>query len=154
MISAYRLARKKYPIELSGKGAALRGARWNSPGTEIIYTAQSRALAMAEVAVHLTIATLPNDFVMLEIGIPESVTIAELDTDDLPKDWNAFPHPASTQRTGDNFVREQASCILQVPSAVVKGDYNLLINPAHADFPQIKILSWEDFPFDKRLFKF
>lgn len=57
MIYAYRLARKKYPVELSGRGAALRGARWNSPGTEIIYTARNRALAMAEVAVHLTIAT-------------------------------------------------------------------------------------------------
>lgn len=89
----------------------------------------------------------------MEIGIPESISIAILETDTLPKDWNIFPHPASTQRKGDDFVREQASCILQVPSAVVKGDHNLLINPAHADFPQIKILDWEDFPFDKRLFK-
>ncbi|MEO0333752.1 MAG: RES family NAD+ phosphorylase, partial [Bacteroidota bacterium] len=79
--------------------------------------------------------------------------IATLATDTLPKDWNVFPHPSSTQRIGDDFVREQASCVLQVPSAVVKGDYNLLINPIHPDFSQIRVLGWEDFPFDKRLFK-
>lgn len=153
MTIAYRLARKKYPIELSGKGAAKRGARWNSPGTEVIYAAESRALAMAEVAVHLTIATLPDDFVMLEIGFPDSVSVLTLSEDFLPEDWNAFPHPASTQRTGDDFVRELKAGVLRVPSAVVQGDHNLLINPAHADFSQIKIINQADFPFDKRLFK-
>ena len=69
-MEVFRLARKKYPIVLSGKGASISGARWNSKGTEIIYCAQNRALAMAEVLVHLSLATLPNDFVMLTIDIP------------------------------------------------------------------------------------
>ena len=69
----FRLSKRKYSKELNGKGAAKSGNRWNSKGTEIIYTAESRALAMAEVAVHLTLATLPSDYVMIEIEIPDNI---------------------------------------------------------------------------------
>ena len=48
-MEAYRLSRTKFADTLSGKGAALKGARWNSIGVEIIYTAGNRSLAMAEV---------------------------------------------------------------------------------------------------------
>ncbi|MFY8046747.1 MAG: RES family NAD+ phosphorylase [Chitinophagaceae bacterium] len=40
-----------------------------------------------------------------------------------------------------------------MPSAVTKGDYNLLINPAHPDFKKIKIKGVEKFPFDRRIFQ-
>ncbi|MHA7128874.1 RES family NAD+ phosphorylase [Algoriphagus namhaensis] len=149
----FRLARKKYPIELSGKGAALFGNRWNSKGTEIIYTAESRALAMAEVAVHLSIANLPSDFVMLEIEVPDEVSKMSVELDRLSGGWNSFPHLRYTQLMGDDFILRGRSCILQVPSAVVPGDYNYLINPAHSDFHKISIVGQQDFPFDRRLFK-
>jgi len=61
-MKVYRLSRLRYAGFLSGKGAAIRGARWNSVGTEMIYTAQNRSLAMAEVVVHLTLGTLPDDY--------------------------------------------------------------------------------------------
>ncbi len=79
-MEVFRLTRKKFPIELSGKGASISGARWNSKGTEIVYCAQSRALAMAEVVVHLSLAVVPKDFVMLTIIIPEDIIVNELDT--------------------------------------------------------------------------
>jgi RES domain-containing protein len=151
-MEVFRLARKKYPIGLSGKGASIAGARWNSKGTEIIYTAQSRALAMAEVSVHLSIATLPSDFVMLTIDIQEDVSVEELDAAKLQKGWNVFPHSFTTQIIGDQFIRDEKFCVLKVPSAVVKGDYNYMINPSHEDFKKIKIVHQEDFPFDKRIF--
>ena len=56
-MEVYRLTRQKFASRLSGKGAAIKGARWNSPGVEIVYTAVNRSLAMAEVAVHFTLAT-------------------------------------------------------------------------------------------------
>ena len=31
--------------------------------------------------------------------------------------------------------------------------FNYLLNPHHPDFTTIKIISQEDFPFDKRIFK-
>lgn len=148
----FRLTRKKYPIELSGKGSARSGNRWNSKGTEIIYCADSRALAMAEVAVHLTVATLPGDFVMMEIFIPDDVSMVQLIEDDLHEGWNSYPHLVSTQKHGDEFIRSNRACVLKVPSAVVKGDYNYLINPRHSDFTKISIRDVYDFPFDHRIF--
>ncbi|MDI9309103.1 MAG: RES family NAD+ phosphorylase [Limnohabitans sp.] len=152
-MEVFRLGRKKYPIALSGKGAAICGGRWNSKGYEVIYAANSRALAMAEVAVHLSLAALPNDYVMMTVFIPEDVSMQILDIKKLQIDWNVFPHSFSTQVLGDDFLRNNEFCVLKVPSAVVKGDFNFLINPYHSDFDKIKIIAQEDFPFDKRIFK-
>lgn len=149
----FRLIRKKHGIELSGKGAALSGNRWNSKGTELIYCADSRALAMSEVAVHLSLSILPKDYVMVEIDIPSYVSISTLSKEDLPANRSSFPHLLDTQQIGDAFVTERKDCVLKVPSAVVPGDFNFLINPYHPDFSTIRIVGQEDFPFDSRLFK-
>jgi len=152
-MEAFRLSREKYAAPLSGKGAAMKGARWNSIGVEIIYTASNRSLAMAEVAVHLTLATIPGDYVMVTIRLPDDISTQKLTEADLPVNWNAFPHPVSTQIIGDKFIADNKYCVLQIPSVVTQGDYNLLINPYHSDFPKIKIIAIEKFPFDKRIFK-
>ncbi len=152
-MEAFRLSREKYASTLSGKGAALKGARWNSIGVEIIYTASNRSLAMAEVAVHLTLATIPDDYVILTIYLPDNISAQKLTEADLPPDWNTFPHPAATQAVGDKCVTENKYCVLQIPSAVTKGDYNLLINPHHKEFSKVKVIETEKFPFDTRIFK-
>ena len=148
----FRLSRKKYAKTLSGKGAAMFGNRWNSKGVEMIYTADSRALAMAEVAVHLSIAKLPKDYMMLEIEIPKSVSICELKKRPK-KGWNDNPPTSISQELGDAFIRDSAFGVIKVPSAVVQGDFNYLINPYHKDFKKIEIMSAATFPFDTRMFK-
>jgi RES domain-containing protein len=149
-MEVYRLARKSY-ARLSGEGAAITGGRWNSVGVEMLYTAQNRSLAMAEVAVHLTLATMPVDYLMLSIFIPDNISLKEIAVKDLPKEWNIFPHRDETKTIGDKFIFDNKFCVLKVPSAITKGDYNLLINPHHRDFRKIKILRREAFPFDKRM---
>ena len=151
-MEVYRLSRKKF-ANLSGKGAALKGARWNSVGVELIYTAANRSLAMAEVAVHFTLATLPGDYMMISIFVPDDISLQKLNVSDLPKDWNKFPHPTSTQLIGDKFVADNKYCVLQIPSSVTRGDYNFLINPNNPDFTRIKIIDIVNFPFDDRIFK-
>jgi RES domain-containing protein len=148
----FRLVRKKYANPLSGEGASRSGNRWNSKGTAIIYCAASRALAMAEVAVHLSLGLLPKDYEMVELEIPSKVKIKPYVLENLPEGWNSFPHLIETQRIGDEFVAEENSCVLQVPSAVVPGDFNYLLNPLHRDFAQIQVKSRVDFPFDPRIF--
>jgi RES domain-containing protein len=152
-MEVYRLTRKKYSAKLSGKGAALKGARWNSTGVEIIYTASNKSLAMAEVAIHFTLATLPSDYMMSTIFIPDNTPIKVIQVKELPKNWNFFPYPLSTQKFGDEFINEKKYCLLKIPSAVTKGDFNILLNPYHPDFKKIKIIYSEPFPFDKRIFK-
>jgi RES domain-containing protein len=151
-MEVFRLSREKFATPLSGKGAALNGARWNSVGVELIYTASNRSLAMADVAVHLTLATLPPDYVMETIYLPDDISLEILNEKNLPPDWNAFPYRGETQSVGDMFVLASEHCVLQVPSAVTRGDHNILINPHHAEFGNVKILEIEPFPFDRRIF--
>lgn len=152
-MEVFRLAREKYATPLSGKGAAIKGARWNSIGIELIYTAKNRSLAMAEVAVHFTLATLPEDYMMITIDTPDDIDNKFIEEVDLPTGWRDFPHPISTQRIGDAFVAENKYCVLIIPSVVTQGDFNVLINPHHKDFKKITIIKIEKFPFDKRIFK-
>jgi RES domain-containing protein len=152
-MQVFRLSREQFASPLSGKGAAIKGARWNPIGVELIYTAQNRSLAMAEVAVHLSLASLPKDFVMVTIDIPVSIKILTLQEADLPKEWNAFPHPNTTQKIGNDFVVENKFAVLQIPSVVTRDECNFLINPYHPDFEKIRIIEMEKFPFDKRMFK-
>jgi len=147
----FRLSRKKYAAELSGKGAAKSGNRWNSKGTEIIYTAESRALAMAEVLVHLSFPMLPADYMMLEIEIPDEISIKEIAIADLEEGWNSHPPRTHTQKIGDQFIRENDYSVLKIPSAVVPGDFNYLINPHHKKSKEIKVMDATPFPFDERL---
>lgn len=63
-MKVFRIDRKKYlDSTLSGIGASrATGFRWNSLNTRLVYTAESRALAILEVAVHLDLAEdLPKD---------------------------------------------------------------------------------------------
>ena len=152
-MEVFRLSREKYAVPLSGKGAGIKGARWNSAGVELIYTAGNRSLAMAEVAVHLTLATLPDDYLMLTIHIPDSMEIKEISESDLPEGWKEFPHPVATQTFGNDFVSQKQFCVLKIPSVVTQGDFNYLIDPNHKDFNKIKVTKKEKFPFDNRIFQ-
>jgi RES domain-containing protein len=147
----YRLSKAQFANDLSGRGAELAGGRWNSKGLAMLYTSASRALCTAEIAVHTPLGIVPTDYVIVEIEAPED-SLNEISMADLPKNWREFPHTQNTKRIGDLFLKNGSSLILKVPSAVVSGDYNYLINPFHPDFSKVKILRKESFEFDRRLF--
>ncbi|WP_207430013.1 RES family NAD+ phosphorylase [Sabulibacter ruber] len=148
----YRLSKGQYKHDLSGRGAELAGGRWNSKGTAMLYTCESRALCTTEIAVHTPLGIVPFDYWLITLEVPDDLPIKELPLDELPEDWKSFPHPNDTQLIGDAFVREGKYVGMKVPSAVVQGDYNYLFNPRHPQFTQIGLDSTEPFPFDERLF--
>lgn len=148
----FRLSRAKYKHDLSGKGAELAGGRWNSVGISLLYTSANRALCTTEIAVHTPLGIVPKDYRLIIIELPE-VIIEKVDISILPKSWNTSPHQKFTKRYGDEFVYKNDRLILQVPSAVIQGEFNYLINPKHPDFTAIKIIKTETFKFDKRLFE-
>jgi len=152
-VEIFRLVREKWSLNLSGKGAALMGGRWNAKGTELIYCAQNRSLAMAEVSVHMKVDQMKMiNLKMLTIYVPDRLKCLEVSEEDLVYNWKEFPHPKSTQDIGDRIVIENKYCLVKVPSVVVSGDFNYLINPNHKDFSKIKIIDTVKFPFDKRIF--
>ncbi|HYV93755.1 MAG TPA: RES family NAD+ phosphorylase [Chitinophagales bacterium] len=148
----YRLTRAEFSTDFSGAGAAKSGGRWNSKGIEMIYTSESRALCVAEVAVHVGLGNIPLNYLLVTFEIPGNIRIKELNPSSLASDWKSFPHVNSTQEIGDGFVREKKFLVLKVPSAVVQGDSNFLINPNHPEIKKVKIVKTEPFNFDERLF--
>lgn len=149
----FRLTKEKYANDFSGKGAALFGNRWNSKGVEMLYTAESRALAMAEVAVHLSFGSLPKDYVMVELSISGNTKMGEIATNTLAERWKSHPPIHATQLIGDAFISSNEYGLLKVPSAVVAGDWNYLINPHHPASKKLKLVEISTFEFDKRLFR-
>ncbi len=148
----YRLCKSAWKNDLSGRGAELSGGRWNSKGIPVIYTSSSRALCMVEIAVHTPMGLLPTNYFMLEINIPDTCSIEIISEKDLPRSWESFEFMHITQLMGDHFIKENLALVLKVPSAVVRGDYNYLINPGHKVIHSIKILNISEFGFDRRLF--
>jgi RES domain-containing protein len=90
---------------------------------------------------------------MHTIFIQDTISLMEISEENLPLDWNAFPHTRLTQKIGDSFIIKNEFCVLKVPSVVTKGDFNILINPFHQEFNKIKVEDITPFKFDDRLFK-
>lgn len=146
----FRLSKGKYHRDRSGKGAEMYGGRWNSKGTALLYTSQSRALAFAEVSIHIPLGIVPRDYFLVSIQIPDTANILELPEANLPRDWRSNPHSDSTQKIGDAFAAGLQFLVLRVPSAVVPGDFNYLINPSHPGMSDVKIANVVPFEFDSR----
>lgn len=152
-MQVYRLCKRKFADALSGAGAALAGGRWNSRGTGTVYTSGSRALSLLEAYVHLPSGILPDNYVMMSIDIPDTLNRDTVGIDTLPADWKKDRGISETRAIGDRFIASNSACVLQVPSAIVPGDCNYLINPDHPDIDKIRILSVDGFPFDERMFR-
>jgi len=149
----YRIERKRYlSTTLEGIGASLSsGFRWNSQYTRLVYTAESRALSMLEVAVHLDWSEdFPNDRYFVEIDIPDDILILAVQSQDLPVDWDSKPPVKTTQYIGDTFVQRHEAVVLKVPSAIVPFEYNYLINPLHPDARRIRVVQSTRMVFDER----
>jgi RES domain-containing protein len=69
----------------------------------------------------------------------------------VPDNWRRFPAPAETRRFGDDWIADGRSAALRVPSAVVPGEFNYLLNPAHPRFNDVTPGRPEPFTFDHRL---
>lgn len=59
--------------------------------------------------------------------------------------------PKRLQAIGDEWIEAGTSPVLGVLSAVIHGEFNCLLNPAHPDFGKLKFSDPESFSFDKRL---
>ncbi|MBA7540806.1 hypothetical protein ES705_33109 [subsurface metagenome] len=146
----YRITAKKWAKNLVASGYP---ARWNSHGIYTIYTASSRALACLENLVHRDITALGKLYRVSVIYVPPELNIEPLKIENLPKKW-PIPWPdgyALCQTIGDKWNQDNNTVILKVPSAIIKSEFNYLINPNHKDFSKLKIMNVEPFLFDNRL---
>ena len=137
---------------MDGEGARVEGGRWNSPGTPIVYTSQSAALAALEILVHLGRSSILLAYVLIPCTLDVAV-VSRLNRRRLPKDWRSYPAPPELQLIGDEWVKSGTSAVLEVPSAVIETDSNYLLNPHHRDLQAIRVMDPQPFELDLRLLK-
>jgi RES domain-containing protein len=135
----------------SGEGARLYGGRWNPKGFELVYTAESRSLALLEMLVQD--APLRASYVLIPARLPDTVRVVYLDVADLPADWRQPEQRDALQRIGRDWLGQGQSAVLAVPSAVVPAESSYLLNPRHPDFAQIVIGEPEALQTDRRLMR-
>ncbi len=152
MREVFRICKTKYVREaFDGEGAFRFGGRWNSRGTRIVYTAGSLALAALEMLVHLDDDSLLSAYSFVAAQVPPELILPIEAYRLLPKNWSASPAPLAIHRIGDDWAREKASAVLEVPTAIVPLERNYLLNPSHADFSKIVLGKPQRFAFDERL---
>ena len=118
----------------------------------MVYASTSLALAAIETFVNLEPNLIPVDLVSIEGEIPESLVVPKLDPSVLPGDWHVS-RGESLQKFGDDWVRSLETVALLVPSAAIPAEWNVLLNPADANFAQVQFKSPERFEFDARMFR-
>jgi RES domain-containing protein len=150
MLEAWRMVKERHaPAAFSGEGAARTGGRWNSRGVAVVYTSATRSLAALETLVHLNPQVLFN-YSIIRIEFDERL-VQRLPAAALPANWTVEPPPLSTRQVGDGWARAVRSAILAVPSVIIAGETNYILNPAHPDFRKIAIGQPASFAFDPRL---
>lgn len=151
---AWRICQARFSsTAFDGEGAFRDGGRWNSEGVRVVYVGGSAALAVLEILVHVgeldDLYRIP--YVLIPVDFePELVSEPKV----LPSGWYQDPPPLEAAAVGDKWVASQVSLLLKVPSAVIRSEFNYLINPSHPQFGELVIGTPEPFRFDSRLGKF
>lgn len=150
----FRLARRPFVQgqggAFSGEGAYVAGSRWNTPGHRMAFAAQSESLATLEYLVHATSDAYFHETVLVVAELDDRY-VAAYNSKALPKNWRSFPPAPETQRIGDDWLASETSTALEVPSAIVPRERNVLINPRHKDFGKLRVLAVEEWGPDPRL---
>ena len=152
----WRICRKRHLASaFSGEGARRGSGRWNSAGVPIAYASEALSLAAIEYFVHVDSEDMSGDLMAICAEVPiesaELVERKEQMLSALPVNWRF--EIGVTRGIGDGWANRMESLWLPVPSVVIDGEWNMLINPLRPDFLQMKIVETKPFRFDERMFK-
>ncbi|MEA3497108.1 MAG: RES family NAD+ phosphorylase [Bacteroidota bacterium] len=147
----YRITKSKRASDISGIGASLYPGRWNKRGTPVLYTGESKEIALLENIVHIPSMISP-ELDILTIEIPDN-SIAEIKIIDLPSNWLQFPAPSVLAEIGQKWIDEGKTIALKVPSSIIHSAHNIILNCNHKDYKVVKVLNQKKFYFDSRLKK-
>ena len=147
-ITAWRIVKAKYKSSaFSGIGAKKGGGRWNSIGISIVYTAGSLSLATLEALAHLPSYKSLKFYKCISITFDSSLVTKPAP----PNSWDLTPPGPISMSFGDQWFQEGRFAVLEVPSKIIPGESNFLLNPTHPDFGNMEIGDTLAYPYDSRL---
>ena len=149
-IITYRIVKENHlESAFDGEGAKLYGGRWNSKGVAVAYTSDSLSLCSLEIFVHLPSYKLLKDYLYITVVFDSDLV---LDVQ-LFDGWDERPVSKISQAIGDQWVEDNSSSVLRVPSVLMPDGFNYLININHPDSKKIKMGKPYPLDFDRRLKK-
>lgn len=133
-------------------GSRLYGGRWNPKGVGVLYATSTPELGLVETLAHapgVRYEELPTYWVFT-LEVPDNIHYYR--RDELPDYWQDDTYE-QTQTWLKAWLTASDSLAIAVPSVLVPLSYNVLLHPAHALFGQIKVVSQEIQPVDRRLWR-
>lgn len=149
---AFRIVLQRYGsttrAAFSGASGYAADGRWHSRGRTLDYAAESQSLAVLERLVHYKRFDALHPHILYVVEIPDPlIEICK----DLPKGWDAPDLSPAAQRIGNRWCDERLSPAMKVPSAVTRGECNLLLNSKHPAWKWHWVVRRTPFAFDGRL---
>lgn len=151
-MEVYRVVIARYADDLTGTGGLHTDGRWHLQGHRILYTAQSKSLAILEKLVHLSRRDFAMEHRCLSLQIPDDA-VQLFPEEKLPLHWNSRRGPDELKELGTRWLQDKNSLALRVPSVLVPGEFNILLNPLHSRMQDTELLRNEPLLFDERLRK-
>lgn len=148
-MKVFRIAREEYIKDLTGTGAKLYGGRWNPKGIAILYTAENKSLSALEVLVHFNRNIFPNELRILTLEIPNE-EIIDFDKKRFDNILASEDSNYKFKLEGRKWIESKKSLGLKVPSVLIPGEFNILINSSHESSSLLEIIDIENFKFDER----
>jgi RES domain-containing protein len=132
--------------DLSGEGGKSYPGRWNMRGVPMVYCADHPSTALLEILVHLNPNRMPETYQLIEVNVDLEI-FAEVRT--LRHGWQE--DSGYTRGIGTEFVADNKSALMRVPSVIMPRAFNYLINPGHEDAEKMSLAQTWRYPFDSRL---
>ena len=123
------------------------GGRWSPPGRACVYASLSPAGAMLEYLAHNPHEP-PQGLLLATAELPAGATLAECNE---PSTWCELPYRAEVQQVGAAWLGSGRSLALRVPSALVHGEQNMLLAPAHPGYAALHVHALAQLEIDPRL---
>jgi len=145
---------------LSGEGARRYGGRWNEKGTAVVYLSSHLSLAALERFVHALPEGRDTELHAVALEITSELMGLAHRPAPLPNTWRSPEPRLETMHWGSHWAHSKQSLVAAVPSALLpltcferSREFNLMLNPEHADIEQVRIVERPRFSFDRRMWK-
>ena len=149
-IQAFRIQKSSYNSKEFWEGTLQNSSRWNKAGTKVIYTSCNLSLATLELVVRGIKPKMLRMYSYFVFTLDPKL-ILEIEADQLSSNQNKRGGEEETMDVSGQWIHEDKSPVLKVPTVITPGESNYLLNPIHADYKQVKVKGPFSLDVDKRL---